>query len=90
MWDWFWELDRARSYLMGFEGSVAHPLTFPDLHAWAALNRVMPYGWQIKALMAMDRVRVALLNEIEDVDLELALMDEPDLTVEVFDMLFPG
>lgn len=72
---------------MGFEGSIAHPLTYRDLAAWSSVMKTRPHSWEVQVLLAMDRVRVCLLNGLP------VELDEPSkltvLTAETFDRLFP-
>jgi hypothetical protein len=55
LWQWFGELDRGRSY--GEFGP--NPLSWADIHQWAALFGNRPTPFELETLKSMD---IAFLN----------------------------
>jgi len=55
LWDWFLELDSARTS----NGFGLNPIGYTELAAWAALTGRSPLPWEVRWLMALDRARLA-------------------------------
>jgi hypothetical protein len=59
VWDWFLELNRARS-TGGFSVS---PLSYFDIAAWSSLTKTRIEPWELKALCLLDEEYIAGANE---------------------------
>ena len=52
VWTTFWELSAAR----GSNGFGLDPIRWTDLHAWQQLTRTQLAPWEVRAVLAIDRV----------------------------------
>lgn len=59
MLDWFLELDAGRTFGASMAGVHPNPLAWSEIAAWSRLTGINPDPWEIAALRAMDRVRIA-------------------------------
>lgn len=87
VWDCFSELDAARPVGWG-----AGPIDFIQIHAWSALTGASLRPWEVRAIRAMDTLRLQLAAD----GTPSAATDEPGdgvsdrpLTGALFDALFP-
>ena len=58
MWGWFESISRRRT--PGFGPS---PITWQDLDAWRRVTRLDPDEWEVRAICAIDDVRMRLIAE---------------------------
>ena len=84
MWRWFDELDAARTG----NGWAANAITFTEINAWASLYGLTLRSWEVRALRAMDAVRLSTLAQDQAAPEETIISERP-LTPELFDALFP-
>jgi hypothetical protein len=54
VWSWFWQLDCGRS-----AGFSANQIAWADIKAWSELTGIRLRRWELRALRAMDAVRLA-------------------------------
>lgn len=80
VWFWFWRLDRTRSFTIAGPGV----LTFHEIDSMFRLLGTRPKDWELRAMAAMDAVRVDLLYRETDGG---RVSSEP-LTMALFDALF--
>lgn len=81
VWDFFWTLDQRRQS----NGYSANAISHQEIEACARLYRVRLEPWELRALVAMERDRLAWLNT--DPKDRRTVADEP-LTVDRFRSLF--
>ena len=59
LWNWFQDLNRARSY----NGFGPDPITYPDFQAWAALTESRPRPREIALLKDLDLLWLRIQGE---------------------------
>ena len=69
VWQWFWEIDAARSN----NGYTFQPLSFREIEAWARLTGITLIPDEVRILRAMDRARL-------DAGMRPAVTDEQQST----------
>lgn len=82
VWSAFWEMDQCRRG----NGYAALPINHQDLAGFQACAGFRFRPWERRAILAMDRKRLAWLNKRDEDGAPAG--DAPELTPEMFDALF--